>query len=667
MPESEEPDKISFRVFYIAGLALLVRLFYLSEHAASPLFSHPVLDALYYDTVADLLARGESLAEINPGFRPLLYPWLLSRLHLLTPTHAVPLAIVFQHLLGVATTIVLMRIAFRLSGSNRIAAVAGLLFVLAGPPLYFEGEILLTSLTTFLCTVLVEYMVRQLGRPAIATELRTFLPWLVAGLLLGLAAQTRPNVLLFALAIPFGATQWARKNGLKTKLQPTALAALGVFLTLTLFGVFQQSAFGRFQLLPGAGGVNFYLGNKQGADGMIPRQDRTVTYADGYRDSVQVFARQEYERDHARTGPRIKTATAREISRYWLGRGLDEIARAPREWSGLMARKTLFLLWNREIPNNRSYAWVSRHESRMLSRLPVRWWVLLCLAPLGALGLWRRASPLGVFWVASFLTFWGGGLVLFFVNGRYRAPMWPLMCVLAGAGAVHLVDAATAAWRRRSPQTFLRPTVGVALLACVSLVNWLRIPPPPEGRDFFYRSVANLELGRLEPAEADARQAVKFESQEAMHHFQLASVHLARDQPGQAEAALRVAARLTPDEPRVWNNLGVALEGSGRAGEAYDSYLQAINRLPDYAPALTNAALLELRGGQTAAAAAHLQEAAAAGDDSVHFLCASAFLARSEGRHQEATQLLEEASARNVETTRRLEEENRVAARLVAP
>ncbi len=671
MPRADDDGKLSFRVFYVAALGLIVRLLYLAEHARSPLFSYTVLDARYYDTVTGLLARGESLAEINPGFRPLLYPWLLSWLDRLAGDSAVPLAIGLQHLLGVVTTILVLLVAFRLSGSNRVAALAGLLFVLAGPPLYFEGEILLTSLTTVLCTALVFYLVGRLGGPARdAGEASPAVPrlaWLIAGLLLGLAAQTRPNVLLFALAFPVGAALWSGRGrpakgalaaGARSAIWPTALAALGVLAALTVFGLFQKPHFGRFQLLPGAGGVNFYLGNKQGADGMIPRQDLAVTYAEGYRDSVQVFARQEYARARSLSPTQAAAVPAPDISRYWLGRGLDEIVGAPGDWLGLMARKTYFLLWNREIPNNRNYAWVSRYESSWLGRLPVRWWLLIALAPLGVAELWRHRR-VGTFWVTSFLLCWGAGLVLFFVNGRYRAPMWPLMCVLAAAGAIRLWRRFGEARSRRSLGPVLGPALVVVLLAALSLVNWLRIPPPPEGRDFFYRSMAQLELGRLDEARDDARRAAELEPQEAMHHFQLGNVELRRERPRLAETAFRTAARLIPGEPRVWNNLGVALEDDGRYSEAHEAYLESIEQLAGYAPALTNAALLELRAGHTDEASGHLRLAEAAGDDSLHYLCARAFLARSQGHAQDAERFLAAARARDAEIVDRLEKESR--------
>jgi tetratricopeptide (TPR) repeat protein len=389
---------------------------------------------------------------------------------------------------------------------------------------------------------------------------------------------------------------------------------------------------------------------------MIPRQDRAVTYADSYRDSVQVFAREEYARA---LGLSADESTSSEISRYWLGRGLDEIRHAPLAWGRLMARKAWFLLWNHEIPNNRSYQWASANESRVLRWLPVRWWLLISLAPLGAASLWVIGRRRAVFWVVSFAICWSASLVLFFVNSRFRAPLWPFMCILAAAGGARLVETLTAAVRKKRAEGLLLPLATTLALATFSLVNWLGIPELAPGRDFFYRSVASLELGRLELARDDAQAALAADRTQAMHHFQLASVYLAENRPRDAIGSLGEAGRLKPNEPRIWNNLGVALEELDRTAEAYANYLRAIEQKGDYAPALANAALLELRSGRIETASAHLEQPSAARDTSVHTLCASAFLARAQGRYREAETLLDEARTIDSEIVDRLEEENR--------
>ena len=75
------------------------------------------------------------------------------------------------------------------------------------------------------------------------------------------------------------------------------------------------------------------------------------------------------------------------ISRYWTRRTLDEIRAAPASWLRLMAKKCWLTFWNAEVPNNKSFAFL-QEEFVWLRVLPVRWVVLLMLAPAG---IWAAA------------------------------------------------------------------------------------------------------------------------------------------------------------------------------------------------------------------------------------------------------------------------------------
>ena len=155
--ESSAVSRKAFRriLLWLGALGLVPRLAYLSEHAGSAFFNVPILDEKYYDAVARALAEGGPVAAINPGFRPLLYPLFLSLWHRLAPEWGTVLAIVVQHLLGVATGLLVAVIAMRLFRRPSAGVWAGGLYLLAGPPLFFEGELLITSLFTFLATALL--------------------------------------------------------------------------------------------------------------------------------------------------------------------------------------------------------------------------------------------------------------------------------------------------------------------------------------------------------------------------------------------------------------------------------------------------------------------------------------------------------------------------------
>ena len=622
-------ERSSRRVMLWVGLvALVLRAVYFVEHTGSPFFSVPILDEAYYDSVARVLAAGGEIdpTEIGAGFRPLLYPALLAHAYRLAGDWGDVAIVVVQHLVGVVTTMLVVLLSTRLFRSARAGLVGGLLFALAGPPLFYEGELLNTSL--FTCGLLLQVL-------AFATAGTSGRRWLGCGALTGLISQLRPNALVLALVFVVG--------GFRRRVVWTGLAGLG--LVIVTIAAIESPLVGQWRFAGGSGGVNFYLGNKLGADGMIPRQDVAVTYGTRYRDSVELFAENEY----------AANGNGRGESLYWMGRALSDIKAEPRRWCALLVDKMAFVIWNEEIPSNRSFDFARRFESTVLTWLPVRWWMLFALAPLGALAARRRGDRDLLLASGGVVLLLTAVMVLFFVNSRFRVPLWPLMAALAGGGLVELCSIFKA-------RRWIRGGVSVGALAVLSMLSLTNLSGsrlPSLGRDFFYRSLALLERGELLAADADARRALVLEPADAAVRFQLGTIALEQGRDLAALESIRGAALLQPGEARIYNNMGIVLERLGRLTQAYDAYRRSLELAPDYPPALVNSALFELRAGLLDAAADKLERAHALGESGVPSLCARGFLARERGDRQRAEELLERARSIDAEVTGRLEEENR--------
>jgi len=621
-------------VLWTVATTTLLRLLYFVEHLASPFATVPILDSRYYDSVARALANGQALEPFSASFRSLAYPALLAMLYRASADWGMVLATAVQHLAGIVTAALVALLGGRLTGRPSAGLAAGLLYALAGPPLYFEGELLTTSLFTLLltCHLLLASRIDPWDKATPAGWRR----WLLAGACGGLAAVLRPTLLPILAAYPILA--WPGDPARRWRRLAASGAGLGAaFLLLALGGILQRPWVGHWQLLPTASGINFYLGNKATADGRTPRQDRAVTYAADYRDSVEAFAEQGY-RQAQRLAP-TAVADPRQVSRYWRHRGEQEIAAKPQRWLGLMARKAAYWTWNREISNNKSYAFVAGQESPLLRRLPVRWWLLLALAPLGAAWAWRRGQHGRLLWLLAQLACYGLGVSLFFVNARYRLPLWPPMAVLAGGGVVAL-------WQSISERRWRRLAMMVSLAAAIATLSLANLPsaePPSQARDFFFRSIAHYQRGAITEALADARRSLDLEADEPAVLLQLATAQLAAEQPREALAALDRAALGRAEEPRIHNLRGIALERLGQHRAGYTSYLEALRLLPDYPPALINATLLELRAGWWQRAAEHLRAARASGLDSVRTRVAAAVLAHHDGNLRQQRQFLNEA------------------------
>jgi Flp pilus assembly protein TadD len=589
-------------------MALVVRLVAALQEARSVFFGFPILDERYYEGAARALL-GLSGGVPLDGFRALGYPAFLALfVGLAGPEGGVVAATLAQHLVGVATGVLVALTARRWGDGDAAGLAAGALWALAGPPVFFEGQLLAETLFTFLMALQIWLVTGGQGMPRRA----------LAGGVTGLLARVRPNGLLLAGAYAL-ALLW--EKGRRRIL--VALAALAALVAVQLGGsVLEVSWTGRWVPLAGSGGVNLYLGNERQADGLVPRQDVAVPAGEAYRDSVQVWSEVEFARD--RPGERVTPAA---VSRYWVGRALDEVAACPTCWLRLMGRKALALVAAVEVPNHRSYAFTAREELPLLRWLPVRWWLLVALAPLGLAVMCRAGRRGQAAWGLAFGALHALGVVLFFVNSRYRLPLWPLGCVWAGIGWCDLVARA----RARRWRSFGLGLAGASLLASVSWSAALALPVSADGRDHFYRSLARHRRGLDEEALADARKAVASRPEDPAYRVQVGNLLLALDRPGEAVRTLAAAVDLDPAQPIAHNNLGIALERVGDIEGARTAYRAALRQAPVFAPARENLALLELSQGRVDAAREAMRGAADPARSNARHLAVAGLLALAEG------------------------------------
>ena len=642
---SETSSALSRRRLWLwtATLAFLVRCAYVIEHSSSAFFGIPILDEAFYDSVAKALIDGSPIAEVNPAFRPMLYPAFLAVLYRVADGWGYTAAVLVQHALGIITTVLVADLGRRVFGRVAAGACAGALYALAGPPLYFESQLLNTALFTALVTIF-------LALPT-ASSARRWGLWALAGVVLGIAAQARPNVLPVLAAAPLLALWNPWKATLKSRCLAVVSMVAGTFAILALAGLAHAPFFGGFHLLPTSGGVNFYLGNKAGADGMIPRQDRHASYGDRYQDSVQVFSEQVYLEETGATPP----VSPRAVSNFWYRKTLGDALEDPARVLRLLGRKALLLLWNHEIPNNKSFHFAAE-QSRLLPWLPVRFAVLLTLGCLGLWAAWRRGERKLLVWILLFSSAYAAGIVLFFVNARYRIPLWPALAVLAGGGLVAAFEAVRTRSIRAIP---LWVWAAAGALCLVSSVNWLGVEPETPYRDYFFRSLAFQQKGDLDAARVDAQRAVDLAPNDAAAQFQLGSLALLQEDLETAERHLSIATRLLPSEPRVLNNLGIVLERRKEYSRAFLAYLKATQAGPDFSAAWVNLALMELRAGEVKRAAKRIERAEALGDRSVALQCARAFLEIKRGNIKVGQAILAGAIKRDEELAKRLVDEHR--------
>jgi Tfp pilus assembly protein PilF/4-amino-4-deoxy-L-arabinose transferase-like glycosyltransferase len=583
-------------LLYLGLLGLIVRAGFMVAHARTPSFGVLTLDQKYYDTAARMLLAGQDLHQLH-ALRPLLYPMFLAALYKLGGAHGIDLAIAAQHFLGVLTGLLVALLGARLFQHRLSGLAGGVLYLLAPVPLYFEGELLIESSYTFLICVglLLTF------RAADAAGWKSGALWLLSGALTVLAAQARANILVFMAVYPLLAGWHLWRSRRADALRPLWALAGAAVMALP-WGFVNKMQSDHFHVIPSAGGMNLYFGNRRGADGMEPEQGRRVTYGERYEDSSEIWAREEYEAALRAQG-RQPESDPMAISKYWTRRAVEEIKADPSAWLRLVAKKCWLMLWNAEVPNNKAFAFLQT-ENVWLRLLPVRWVVLLMLAPAGIWAAAKWGNRNGLFILLAYAGLYSGANVAFFICDRYRYPIWPAMAAIGGGGLVAFVGAIG----RRQWRPVLGLAAGMVLMAALSLPNWFGAKLPSFARDYLFRSIAWYEKGNFQNALADIDQSLALDPSDvtALHHR--GNVLLALNRLAEASQDYERTLRINADDAGVWNNYGFALDGLGRTNEALWAFRRATECHPPSASSFLAIAFEQIRAGRLAEASGALDQ-----------------------------------------------------------
>lgn len=412
---------------WVALAALAVRLLYLAT-AKSPSFADPLLDADYYDYLGERLSAGEGFPD--PVFwQPPLYPLLLAGLYWALGHHLVWPRLL-QALLGAITAALCCNLAERATGQRWVGVTAGLLITLHGPLIFYDGELLPTALATHLGILALWLSLAE--RPSLARAAGS-------GVAIGLGALAVAPTLL--LALPLGGrllrSRWT--HGLFC----IAACALCV-LPATLMN---HSRGGEWVLISANGGVNLWIGNNA-------RADQTIAIRPGA--GWEQLINEPANRGLSTTG---------QQDAYFARKARQWCASNPGACLRNLGWKARLLLVSREIPRNESLAVIRKDSPVLMALAPelgsaaLPYVALLPFAAAGAVRALRERHRL----LRPVLAAMGAlalSSVVFFVTGRYRAPLAPMLCILAATG---LPEVWTRPWRW--------PSIGAAA-ATLALAVW---------------------------------------------------------------------------------------------------------------------------------------------------------------------------------------------------
>ncbi|MCA9675199.1 MAG: glycosyltransferase family 39 protein, partial [Myxococcales bacterium] len=425
-------------------VAVLLRLGHLAGAAQTLFFHNPIIDEQANVNVAIKVATGHGWSGDWEFWKPPLYSYFLGGVFAITGDVDLWLPRVLQALFDGVTVWLTWKVARRLVTARQALIAAGAV-ALHGTLIYFTGELTSSTLATLLYVASLALLLDAGERPR-------WWRWAVAGLMLGLSTLCRAEtILVVPAALAFAAVRAGA--GWPRRAVAAAVVTVGLLVAMSPATIYNYRARGELVLVSTNGGINFYVGTDPRYHGVI-----------GARPGPQ------WE-ELSRIPPMLGYTTDTALSRYWSARARERIAADPLGYAVHVARKLGHFAHGYELPSNYD-VYRARRTSPVLTALlwttPVLQFPAGLIMPLALIGVvvaWRRR---GVPLVAAFVGVQVVTAAIFFVTARFRAPVVPMLCVLAVAGGAWAYPRLRA-WRDARRPAAIAAAVLVAVIVPLNL------------------------------------------------------------------------------------------------------------------------------------------------------------------------------------------------------
>jgi tetratricopeptide (TPR) repeat protein len=434
-----------------------------------------------------------------------------------------------------------------------------------------------------------------------ALDRPSFWNWIVPGVLIGISAQFRPNILvllpLLVVCMWLGVSVDSKSN----RLKEIGVFLLGASFILGPVAMRNRIVGGEWVLTTAHGGMNFYTGNNPPSAAPyrplpFARTDPKYEQDDFYAEAMRRAGR-ELTRD--------------EASQFWYG----ETARIIREdiagWLKLLAKKFQLIWSNYEQPINQNFYFYKESFWLLRPLSIVGYWLL---APLGIFGVLlslrnRTLLPLHAYLLAQIIS-----LVAFFVVSEYRHPMTLALTVYA---------ALSFDWFRaqmnRGGDSWKKIALALVMLVAISVSAGRAAPGDLAYRQDLavaYNSMGALYMttGRCNEAIPALQKSLAILSDYGDAHYNLGECYIQLNKPAEAKFHLLEGMRIHPNfVPQHYHPLlASAYAELGDWNGAKQELMKGMDSDPANSANFLNLALVYRQTGQRLQAAALLDKLLAA-------------------------------------------------------
>jgi tetratricopeptide (TPR) repeat protein len=560
-------QKINYRkwAILIFGVAFVIRLIYLLQIKSNPFFYSPMIDELWNIQWANEILEKSFWGE-SIYFRGPLYPYLLALLLKITGSHYFWVRLI--QMIIASASVSLTYLLGREYFSERVARLGSVFCAFYGTLILYEGMFLIPVIFVFLNLLGLLILARNRDNP------HKF-PFLMAGLVFGLSAIARPNVLLVVPFLAIWLIYHFRKRIEKRSIIILALTFLiGVALPVAPVTARNYLIVDDLVLISSQGGINLYLGNNRSAEGLTMVMPEIVLDASipwtKFNPTVTEYAENE-------VGHPLKPS---EVSEFWTNKAKQFIFEHPGEFIGLTFRKLVYFFSGFENPDQHDI-YDFRKYSSLLSILIFDYGLKFpygLLAPLSLLGMafcYRRRSemaPLYIFFLAYLPT-----VILFLVTARHRLTVIPIMLLFAAYAFFVLWDR----FKRANWKKLAVPIISLVILLGLANNNFFDLGFQNVSQIHYNMALTHTRLGEYDEAIKEYNLAITETPGVPALYFGLGSTYLKMNRYDQAVGHLKHAVSINPDYTNAYINLGQAYMELGDNDRAQQAFRRAAYLEPD--------------------------------------------------------------------------------------
>ncbi len=554
----------------IFTLAVTLRIIFLYQLRATPFFSNLFSDSQIYHTLAWQIQHGE--LSLRSFFMSPLYPYFIAIIHTLFGNEFFWVRF-FQCVVGSVMAVVIYIIGKKIFGSIEGFA-AGIIAASYSMFIFYDNSILIESLQALLLVLFYWSAIHlfEKGRKR---------DGIIFGAVGGLMIVMRASFILVLFAVLLYYIILEKKRSQKQKALNIIISITSVFIMILPWTIRNYSAEKDFVLITSSAGYNFYAGNNERSTGeyFIPENIDISIDPNGHSFVEKTVGQKLHSSD---------------VSAYWFHKSFQWIANYPFDFLKLFGKK-MILFWNAaEIDQlGLSYDFFKNEYNTILDFPFPSFLFVATFAAIGfTFSIRRKVKETSITMLVLMIGSYLVSIALFFVNGRFRVPVTPLLILLASCGIVQFF---TALYREQ-----WREIIYAGISAAVVLV---------------FMTVGNFQVGQSFSEEYNKLGMISFDAKkysEAQTYYQkalasgdntrirlnLANAFAAAGMYQDADQEYQTVIESSPHNALAYFNFGNFALQVNQPKQAYLLWLRAIKEDTTLAPAYKNIAVLMSQTGK---------------------------------------------------------------------